>query len=644
MSAAMRRDVREFVQPYMEALRERMIMFGTDELDKLRTAMDNEFDDVTDPTTVFPEAPVRHQITSVTLSDEGLLGTSLAGAEIFEIPKSQLPETVTAATLMELAAGAMGVMPNSLTLWEGGSELVGAAVLGHGVTTLRETIADSLRPVVCRKGNQAHDEVSLGEGMRSVDFESLPQDGAIQAISERRNYVTFAETCWLIYTRKEVVSFNFTSGQVLDFIGFFPPSPCWKLPMGTRRWGGEMADVWSVEYVELSKIRPLLDKHAAATNDRPIPRYQMIVDPNQFVTGLPNDPVWVPCDVDVAADGSVTLVGGPVSHAEPQLAQEVVVPVLTAALPLLAKLRRPQLLLDDRRLQVVFKAQRILVPGSKADGADSEYVGLWHVDGHRERVAAVVLYYYHVDPKLRGGDMEFCGREPMDILGIGDCSNNFEDFGRDSLKVAFRDEKKVSNCRVPIREGTLLVFSNYQMAHRVLRMVNTGPEEASRDFVALFILDPAFPPLRSAPSVLAHSYLMLKVLSACGLSQSDIANIQEFSGDRQRRVHLKLQRNAMLREQLRPTGEFCGGAQVHTAGNGCYTMIGWLHHLLERDDFCLNEIEEDVPEWHGGKFLKALNLPPKEEGRGLSEILSLGTSEVDRRLQDYGEQAEVFDD
>lgn len=128
--------------------------------------------------------------------------------------------------------------------------------------------------------------------------------------------------------------------------------------------------------------------------------------------------------------------------------------------------------------KVVFKAQRILVPGSKADGADSEYVGLWHVDGHRERVAAVVLYYYHVDPKLRGGDMEFCGREPMDILGIGDCSNNFEatclqlnsscsyrrdshgfclgaqDFGRDSLKVAFRDEKKVSNCRVPIRNSS----------------------------------------------------------------------------------------------------------------------------------------------------------------------------------------------
>ena len=37
-------------------------------------------------------------------------------------------------------------------------------------------------------------------------------------------------------------------------------------------------------------------------------------------------------------------------------------------------------------------------------------------------------YYYHVDPALEGGDMEFCGREPMDVLGSGDCSNNYEQF------------------------------------------------------------------------------------------------------------------------------------------------------------------------------------------------------------------------
>ena len=37
------------------------------------------------------------------------------------------------------------------------------------------------------------------------------------------------------------------------------------------------------------------------------------------------------------------------------------------------------------------------MPGAAGDSADAEYLGLWHVDGHRERVVAVVLYYYHVD-------------------------------------------------------------------------------------------------------------------------------------------------------------------------------------------------------------------------------------------------------
>ena len=38
------------------------------------------------------------------------------------------------------------------------------------------------------------------------------------------------------------------------------------------------------------------------------------------------------------------------------------------------------------------------------------------------------------------------------------------------------------------------MFSNYQMVHRVLRMVNKAVDrEASRDFVALFIVDPLHP-------------------------------------------------------------------------------------------------------------------------------------------------------
>lgn len=65
------------------------------------------------------------------------------------------------------------------------------------------------------------------------------------------------------------------------------------------------------------------------------------------------------------------------------------------------------------------------------------------------------------------------------------------------------------------------------MAHRVLRMVNAGAREASRDFVALFVLDPAFPPLRPAASVLANSFLMRRALQSRGLSFSNITNIQE---------------------------------------------------------------------------------------------------------------------
>ena len=30
-----------------------------------------------------------------------------------------------------------------------------------------------------------------------------------------------------------------------------------------------------------------------------------------------------------------------------------------------------------------------------------------------------------MDENLEGGAMEFCGREPLDVLGWGDCSNNY---------------------------------------------------------------------------------------------------------------------------------------------------------------------------------------------------------------------------
>ena len=114
-----------FVQPFRDALRERMILFTEEELEKLRAALDEDAESPSDVSKVFPEVPVRYQAISVAVSDEGLLGTTLAGTEIFQIPNSRMPETLTAATLIELAADALSVQANSLTLWEGQFHWVG---------------------------------------------------------------------------------------------------------------------------------------------------------------------------------------------------------------------------------------------------------------------------------------------------------------------------------------------------------------------------------------------------------------------------------------------------------------------------------------------------------------------------------------
>lgn len=119
--------------------------------------------------------------------------------------------------------------------------------------------------------------------------------------------------------------------------------------------------------------------------------------------------------------------GGRRAHPQPLLAQEVARPVLEAALPLLAQLRRPQLLLDERRLQVVFKerkplafalaeAQRIILPAEQ-NGSESEYVGLWHVDGLREHIVAVVLQL--------GGSSDAKARRLKVLLSCGPCAGGW---------------------------------------------------------------------------------------------------------------------------------------------------------------------------------------------------------------------------
>jgi len=606
------------VQAYEEALFTRMEWFPegcVEDGDSGSECESNGYEGYHIPT---PEPKHRAISLSKDLSAPcpSIVGTELSGVELFRIPGKDLG---TVLSLQKQIADVLLCLPSDVALFKEGEAMDQDEVADDVDSVVaRQALDVDPNPIlVCTKSKKKYLEPSLGEGSVRLDLSCLPDTPTIQAVREHRAYVTDAagEACWLVYTKKQVLAYSCGRDEALVPVGFFPPPPSWPLPSGGQQWGGARCDVWSVP-VELPSVRPLLDAHAAQTADRPIPRYQMIVDPNLFVREEKEGPVWVPCEFDVDTDGDARLAGGDRSHVFPELTERVATPVLKAALPLLAKLRRPRLLLAGRRLQVVFKAQRIIVPATAGANADSEYVGLWHVDGHRENVAAVVLYYYKVDPSLQGGDMEFCGREPMDVLGIGDCSNNYLNLNAESLRTALRSQKDgtgaaVQNCRVPVTQGTLLVFSNYQMAHRVLRMVNKNTEaEASRDFVALFIIDPATKPMVPAQ---VH-------LASCKLPSEEDA---------------KNRRNAMLLEQLQPQGEFVGNSCVHATGNGCYTMIGWLHHMLgDNDENGRFMSSSSSRAW---RRFRGLNCPPKKQGRGMSEVLSLRSSELDRRLESAAE-------
>lgn len=218
--------------------------------------------------------------------------------------------------------------------------------------------------------------------------------------------------------------------------------------------------------------------------------------------------------------------------------------IMTAALPLLCRLRRPSLILPGK-LQAVVKAQRIyLNPGE-------EYCGIWHRDGKYEDIAAVVIYYYRTSPGLEGGDLEFLDKKPIkeELWLYGDCTP--EDFTKNDVEKYISD----SRVRVPIKEGTLVVFSNYQNIHRVLKMVysedNNGDKKspdgcASRDFIVFFIVD--------QKSELVNS------------SQINLFNSEQANKMREK----------IFEEQITPIGSFGANNDViHSTGNGCLTQAGW---------------------------------------------------------------------
>ena len=428
-----------------------------------------------------------------------------------------------------------------------------------------------------------------------------------------------------------------------------------------QQHGTSDCDVWSFQLPQaVTHIKHLCDNLAHTTNDRPIPKYQMIIDPNQCVRTRKSDgkTVWVPSEFDVATDGTVEMVGGERGHwMNMDAVQQVSTPILEHALPLLARLKKPHLLLEGQRLQVVVKAQRIILPPSQentdAHGGDNsstaEYVGLWHVDGEHEAVVAVVLFYYHVDSVLHGGNMEFIDRRPIDVIGSDYCDENYRNFDQRSLRRALRATDQegpgIPNCSVPIDNGTLLVFSNYQMAHRVLRMVNTSTEHsASRDFVVLFILDPASDPLVPARCHLAQPFLYERLitgivprksadngvddddnLETLGLCRDSARLILEFMGLVPSLRARRQVRNALLLSQLQPKGRLGSSmAPVACTGNGCFTMIGWLNSMLlhDADDRASSKFSRAELRTRG------LNMPPRQVGRGLSETLSVPSSQL----------------
>ncbi len=102
-------------------------------------------------------------------------------------------------------------------------------------------------------------------------------------------------------------------------------------------------------------------------------------------------------------------IASPIPNLNPKENKEIYVAIETifsAALPLLAKLRKPSLILPGK-LQACIKAQRIyLNPGE-------DYSGIWHRDGKNEDIAAVVIYYYRTSEGLEGGDLEFVDKKPI---------------------------------------------------------------------------------------------------------------------------------------------------------------------------------------------------------------------------------------
>lgn len=397
------------------------------------------------------------------------------------------------------------------------------------------------------------------------------------------------------------------------------PFPVWDSHQDTSdviRPNVDLDVLYSTELVSPalhSRIQARVDELACRRQDSPMPLYHNIIDPNLTVDC---EGSWFATEFDVAEQLSAavpaqlvldhacaratgrrlpfglshhivadladvgarrlharmrTAIPGLDPHADHKL-HLAVENLLTAALPMLSMLRKPALLLPGP-LQVVVKAQRIVLE----DG--QEYAGLWHEDGMNEHVAAVVLYYHRASPTLQGGSLEFCSKQTLTLW-------KNEDAAGDLVQALPRGQ-------VPIEEGTLVVFSNFESVHRVLPMV-ARHGSGSRDFLALFVIDQRRP-LSSPPPLSALQ-------------------------PEEQRKHTRMQLLGRLLTAKRRFG--VGNTQgVYSTGNGRPQDLGWVLRNLEADRGGVGGNGVGVVSEDDEEVDRLMNLPPPELGRGVSALL-----------------------
>ena len=190
----------------------------------------------------------------------------------------------------------------------------------------------------------------------------------------------------------------------------------------------------------------------------------------------------------------------------------------------------------------------------------------------------------------------------------GDCDP--DDFSYEDAKKYI---KQIPHCSVQVKTGTLVVFSNYQFIHRVLKMHYPSTENgdpkapgglASRDFLAFFVVDQRSP-----------------------LSSTNELNpllVTEKKNSNQIRKELFL-------DLLKPTGSFGVGGGVYSTGNGSVALLGWIN-----DDMKYQNIDELYRKENDRSGLNNLDLfnqsPPPY--RGLSWAVDEGNkNNVDEQNQ-----------